>query len=172
MSSCPCSCGTGTNRLGRLARLRCKRTNQTPILSFFLFFPPLPLAHNPKKKPQRFVLQNNIFRKLVHPTFQKNAIWPISNAIALALAGSKHSHAVSRTLAPMQIKQVSSYTFPSPPPGKSYRKLKPHLETIQVASNLCQLSVPSSSLPRKCSKAKERKRVGEGFHLGVNGDIL
>ena len=162
----------GQTGLGDLPDCAVREQTKPPFFLSFFFFPPSLLHTTQKKKPQRFVLQNNIFRKLVHPTFQKNAIWPISNAIALALAGSKHSHAVSRTLAPMQIKQVSSYTFPSPSPGKSYRKLKPHLETIQVASNLCQLSVPSSSLPRKCSKAKERKRVGEGFHLGVNGDIL
>lgn len=133
MSSCPCRCGTGTNRLGRLARLRSKRN-----LLFFLFLS----LHNKQRSSFDSKTNKSCPRKPVQPTFHQNATWPISNAIALALVGSKLSHAASRTLAPIQIKRVSSLPLLTPPTSKkSYRKLKITIETIQVASNLCQLSV-------------------------------
>lgn len=105
-------------------------------------------------------------RKPVQPTFHQNATWPISNAIALALVGSKLSHAASRTLAPIQIKRVSSLPLHTPPTSKkSYRKLKITIETIQVASNLCQLSV-SFLIPFLTNdfqrEYKKRKKGREG----------
>lgn len=97
-----------------------------------------------------------------HPIFQRNATWPISDAIAPVQVGSKHCHVASRTLASMQTNQVSNNPLsPSLPPclppflprarapGKFFteeeiltiKSINLSLETIQVASNLCKLSV-------------------------------
>lgn len=93
--------------------------------------------NNPKKKKPkethwevRLILKliKSLYRKPVQPTFHKNATWPISNAIALALVGSKLSHAASRTLAPMQIKQVSTHNLRPPrPPRKVLQKTENHI---------------------------------------------
>lgn len=94
----------------------------------------------------------------MHPIFQRSATWPISSAIVPVQVGSRHCHVASRNLAPMQTNQVSNNHLPLPPPPslppsragecslQKRKKLKIKsinllLETIQVASNLCKLSV-------------------------------
>lgn len=80
------------------------RTKPSPPLLFFFW------AHQFEQEKEKLVLirESTNYRKLVHPIFQRNATWPISSAIALVQAGSRHCHVASRTLAPIQTNQVSN----------------------------------------------------------------